>query len=91
MNKLELINSVRDSAEISQARAKRVVDRFFKAMADALERGDRIEIRGVGSFQVKQHEAYTGHNPKTGEEIEVRPKKLPYFKCGKELMERVDY
>ena len=91
MNKLELINIVKDKAKIPQAEAKRVVDCFFKKMADALERGDRIEIRGMGSFYVKQHEAYIGHNPKTGERVNVKSKKLPYFKCGKELKGRVDY
>jgi len=59
-------------------------------MSNALVTGDRVEIRGLCSFFVKQHKAYTGRNPKTGESIHVKPKKLPFFKCGKELKERVD-
>ena len=59
-------------------------------MATALEKGDRVEIRGLCSFYVKEYEGYTGRNPKTGVEVEVAPKKLPYFKCGKGLRERVD-
>jgi integration host factor subunit beta len=58
-------------------------------MTEALAEGDRIEIRGLGSFVIKDYESYTGRNPKTGELIIVRPKKLPFFKVGKELKERV--
>jgi integration host factor subunit beta len=60
-------------------------------MSDALARGDRVEIRGLCSFFVKQYETYMGRNPKTGESVKIRPKKLPFFKCGKELKERIDY
>jgi len=59
-------------------------------MAGALEKGDRVEIRGLCSFYVKKYEGYTGRNPKTGETVEIKPKKLPFFKCGKGLKERVD-
>ena len=62
----------------------------FNEMANALARGDRVEIRGFGSFKVKYYDGYAGRNPKTGKRIEVKPKKLPFFKCGKELKERVD-
>ena len=58
-------------------------------MADALARGESIEIRGFGSFIVKHYESYTGRNPKTGEKITVQPKKLPFFKVGKDLREQV--
>ena len=64
---------------------------FFNEMVTALAKGERVEIRGLCSFYVKQHKAYTGRNPKTGEPREIKPKKLPVFKVGKELMERVDY
>jgi integration host factor subunit beta len=60
-------------------------------MSEALARGDRVEIRGLCSFYVKEYESYKGRNPKTGERVQVGPKKLPFFKCGKELKERVDY
>jgi integration host factor subunit beta len=59
-------------------------------MIDALANGDRVEIRGLCSFYVKKYKAYTGRNPKTGEQVKIKPKKLPFFKCGKELKERVD-
>lgn len=63
---------------------------FFNEMANALAKGDRVEIRGCCSFYVKEYKAYTGRNPKTGEPTQVKPKKLPFFKCGKELKDRVD-
>jgi integration host factor subunit beta len=60
-------------------------------MTTALENGDRVEIRGLCSFYVKQYKPYTGRNPKTGEKVQIKPKKLPFFKAGKELKDRVDY
>jgi integration host factor subunit beta len=60
-------------------------------MSEALARGDRVEIRGLCSFYVKEYQSYEGRNPKTEESVQVAPKKLPFFKCGKELKERVDY
>jgi integration host factor subunit beta len=62
---------------------------IFNSMSEAMIAGERIEIRGLGSFVVKEYGAYTGRNPKTGEPIEVKPKKLPFFKVGKELKERI--
>jgi integration host factor subunit beta len=61
----------------------------FNEMSAALASGDRVEIRGLGAFSVKKYREYTGRNPKTGELIKIEPKKLPFFKCGKELKERV--
>ena len=63
---------------------------FFNAMSDALAKGERVEIRGLCSIFVKEYGAYTGRNPKTGEQVKIAPKKLPFFKPGKELKERVD-
>jgi integration host factor subunit beta len=60
-------------------------------MADALAKGDRVEIRGLCSFFVKEYDSYKGRNPRTGERVQVASKKLPFFKCGKELKDRVDY
>ena len=91
MNKLELIDVLRDEAQITKSEAAAVVNLFFSEMANALAKGDRVEIRGLCSFYVKKYKAYAGRNPKTGEKVKIKPKKLPYFKCGKELKERVDY
>ena len=91
MNKLELINALRIEKGLSRNEADAAVRLFFDEMASALANGDRVEIRGLCSFYVKKYKAYTGRNPKSGKKIKVKPKKLPYFKCGRELMERVDY
>ena len=90
MNKLELIKTLRNECQISKKEAAAVVDLFFNEMANALAKGDRVEIRGLCSFYVKKYKAYAGRNPKTGEKVKIKPKKLPFFKCGKELKERVD-
>jgi len=91
MNKLELIVALKNEAEITKTEAERAANLFFEQMADALAKGDRVEIRGLCSFYVKKYKPYTGRNPKTGVKVKIKPKKLPYFKCGKELKERVDY
>ncbi len=91
MNKLELISTLKNEANISKAEAAKVVEIFFDSMADALARGERVEIRGLCSFFVKSYKSYTGRNPKTGDKVVISPKRLPFFKCGKELKERVDY
>jgi integration host factor subunit beta len=90
MNKLELIQVLKDSNGLSKPEAANIVEIFFNSMADALAKGDRVEIRGLCSFFVKEYGAYTGRNPKTGERVKIKPKKLPFFKPGKELKERVD-
>ncbi len=91
MNKLELIARLKTDADISRMEASRVVQIFFDDMAETLARGDRVEIRGLCSFYVKNYKSYTGRNPKTGDKVRIKPKKLPFFKPGKELKERVDY
>ena len=90
MNKLELIETLKTEAGITKNEAMAVVKLFFDEMSNAMANGDRVEIRGLCSFYVKKYNAYTGRNPKTGEEVKIKPKKLPFFKCGKELKERVD-
>ena len=90
MNKQDLIITLRDEAGLTKSEAKAVVNIFFNEMSNALTNGDRVEIRGLCSFYVKQYKAYAGRNPKTGEPTQVKSKKLPFFKCGKELKERVD-
>ncbi|MDM8552829.1 HU family DNA-binding protein [Desulfobacterales bacterium HSG2] len=91
MNKLELIATLKNENEISKAEAAKVVEIFFNSMTEAMARGERVEIRGLCSFFVKDYKSYVGRNPKTGEKVRITPKKLPFFKCGKELKERVDY
>lgn len=90
MNKIDLIEALKEEAVLTKIEAKKVVDLFFNEMANALTNGDRVEIRGLCSFYVKNYKAYNGRNPKTGESIQVKSKNLPFFKCGKELKERVD-
>ena len=91
MNKLELIKTLRNECQISKKEAAAVVDLFFNEMANALAKGDRVEIRRLCSFFVKEYKSYQGRNPMTGESVKVASKKLPFFKCGQELKERVDY
>lgn len=90
MNRSDLIELLTQQANIPKKKAEDVVHLIFDAMTTALIQGERIEIRGLGSFVVKHYGAYTGRNPRTGESISVRPKRLPFFKVGKELRERVD-
>lgn len=90
MNKSDLILTLAQRSAIPPKVAAEVVDLFFDCMAEALQRGDRVEIRGFGSFISKHYGAYEGRNPKTGEKIIVPEKRLPFFKVGKELKKRVD-
>lgn len=90
MNKLELISALKDEAEISKTEAAKVVQIFFDSMMEAMTQGKRVEIRGLCSFYVKEYKSYVGRNPKTGEKVSIQPKRLPFFKSGKELKDRVD-
>ncbi|MFH1991920.1 MAG: HU family DNA-binding protein [Pseudomonadota bacterium] len=90
MNKADLIEALKKEAGITRSEAAAVVNLFFNEMFNALAKGNRVEIRGLCSFYVKKYKGYTGRNPKTGEKVKIKPKKLPFFKCGKELKERVD-
>lgn len=90
MNKSGLIELIAERAKLTKKKAEDVINLIFDSMTDAMVQGDRIEIRGLGSFVVKDYGAYTGRNPRTGESIKVKPKKLPFFKVGKELKEKVD-
>ena len=91
MNKLELIEALKNQEGLTKSEAAKVVEIFFGEMTEALAKDERIEIRGLCSFFVKKYKAYTGRNPKTGETVTIKPKKLPFFKAGKELKDRVDY
>jgi integration host factor subunit beta len=90
MNKLEMISALKKETDISKSEAAKIVQIFFDSMADALAQEERIEIRGLCSFFIKNYKSYTGRNPKTGDKVQIQPKKLPFFKCGKELKERVN-
>ena len=90
MNKSELVEALANENGLTYKKAEEIVNLIFDSMAEALNGGGRIEIRGFGSFVVKDYKSYMGRNPKTGEVIKVRPKRLPFFKVGKELRERVN-
>jgi integration host factor subunit beta len=91
MNKLELISTLKERANLTKAEAAEVIKLFFDSLAESFVKGERVEIRGLCSFHIKEYKSYTGRNPKTGQKVEIPPKRLPFFKCGKELKERVDY
>lgn len=90
MNKSDLIEALAERRKMTQKEADLVVNLVLDGMTDALRRGERIEIRGFGSLIVKTYDPYIGRNPKTGEQVQVPAKRLPFFKVGKELKERVD-
>ncbi len=90
MTKTELIESLAEQQKISVKEAKSIVNTILTSMTDALLQGHNVEIRGFGSFQVRKYGAYLGRNPKTGEEIQVASKKLPFFKPGKDLREQMN-
>jgi integration host factor subunit beta len=90
MNKADLVNALKNQNGFSRYEAEKIVDIFFGSMAESLAKGERVEIRGFGSIFVKDYKAYVGRNPKTGDPVRVKPKRLPFFRCGKELKERVD-
>jgi integration host factor subunit beta len=90
MNKAKLIKKVSERMNIKPKAAKVIVETIFDEMRESLQKGERIEIRGFGSFALRQYGAYKGRNPKTGEIVDVSPKKLPHFKVGKELKDLVN-
>ena len=90
MNKDNLIKKLSEKMKIQPRAAKVIIDTLFNEMSESLKKGERIEIRGFGSFAVRQYGAYKGRNPKTGKIVDVPSKKLPYFKVGKELKDLVN-
>jgi integration host factor subunit beta len=90
MTKSDLIEKLAEQGKLSKKQAEMIVAHVFDSMTAAMKAGDRIEIRGFGSFKVKHYKPYVGRNPKTGEKVEVKEKKLPFFKVGKEMKEMVD-
>ncbi|MBT3177862.1 MAG: integration host factor subunit beta [Desulfobacula sp.] len=91
MNKLKLIEVVKNRCSLTQKESIDLVNIFFSEIATTLAKGDRVEIRGLWAFNLKKYQSYTGRNPKTGKFVKVSSKKLPFFKCGKNLKERTDY
>ncbi len=90
MTKQQLILKFARESDMSHKMAKLVVEAIFKEMIDTLEKNDRVEIRGFGTFNVKDYPGYTGRNPKTGETVVIEPKRMPFFRVGKELKERIN-
>jgi integration host factor subunit beta len=91
MTKSDLISALRKEHDITRPEATFIVNLFFDEMSNALAHGERVEIRGLCSIYVKKYNAYTGRNPKTQQKVKIKSKKLPFFKPGKELKERVDH
>lgn len=90
MNKSELIKALAEKKKLHVDESTKIVGAFVDSVKEALLRGDRVEIRGFGSFKIKDYEGYTGRNPKTGQVVQVKPKKLPFFRPGKELKEFIN-
>ena len=89
MTKSDLIEKISDRTNLPKKRAEDIVNAFFDSMTDALLEDERIEVRGFGSFSIREYDARTGRNPRTGQKVEVDEKKSVHFKVGKDLRERV--
>ncbi|MDD6088661.1 MAG: integration host factor subunit beta [Desulfovibrionaceae bacterium] len=85
MNKSDLIKALAERATISLDEAELVINTLVDCMKKALLNGDRIELRGFGSFKIKEYDGYEGRNPRTGEQVAVKPKRMPFFRAGKDL------
>ena len=90
MTKAELVEEVSRVSDLTKKHSEVIVDTVFKTIIDALHRGEKIELRGFGSFRLRKREPRKGRNPKTGDKVDVPPKKVPYFKPGKELKELIN-
>ena len=90
MNKTDLVVDLAKEADLPPRKSDEIVNLVFETISRGLVRGERIEIRGFGSFEVREYKDYTGRNPRTGEKVAVNGKKLPFFKVGKGLREKVD-
>jgi integration host factor subunit beta len=90
MNKIDVIKVLAEKKNLMGKQATEIVDLMFKGFINELKNGGRIEIRGFGSFNVRKYKSYKGRNPKNGEHVDVKPKRLPFFKVGKELKKIVD-
>jgi integration host factor subunit beta len=90
MTKAELVEEVSRVSDLTKKHSEVIVDTVFKSIIDALHRGEKIELRGFGSFRLRKREPRKGRNPKTGDKVDVPPKKVPYFKPGKELKDLIN-
>ena len=90
MTKAELVEEVSRVSDLTKKHSEVIVDTVFRSIIDALHRGEKIELRGFGSFRLRKREPRKGRNPKTGDKVDVPPKKVPYFKPGKELKELIN-
>jgi integration host factor subunit beta len=90
MNKSDLITALAAKEKLTEKLSTEIINLIFNGFAETLKKGGRIEFRGFGTFSVREYKAYTGRNPRTGRDVDVRPKKLPFFKVGRELKEIVD-
>src|SRR5919206_1534840 len=90
VTKSDLIETVAQKLHLPKGKAELIVNCVFDSMEESLKKGERIEIRGFGSFEIRHYKAYEGRNPRTGDPVGVQPKRLPFFKVGKELKERVN-
>lgn len=85
MTKSDLIEALSAKKNLTEKQVTNIINQIFNGFTDTLKKGDRIEIRGFGSFSLREYESYKGRNPKTGKDVDVRPKKLPFFKVGRKL------
>lgn len=90
MNKSDLTKALSKDMDLPVRKAEEIVDKVFDTMTKSLVSGDRIEVRGFGSFTVREYDGYTGRNPKTGETTVVEAKRLPFFKVGQDLKDRLN-
>jgi integration host factor subunit beta len=90
MTKAELVDEVARTIQVTKKQAETIVNVVFDSIVDSLRNGEKIELRGFGSFRLRSRKSRTGRNPKTGEKVEVPSKKIPYFKPGKELKELIN-
>jgi len=90
MTKLDLIEALAGKENLTGKQAKDIINQILRGFTDMLKKKDRVEIRGFGSFTVREYKAYKGRDPRAGTNVDMRPKKLPHFKVGKELKGMVD-
>jgi integration host factor subunit beta len=90
MTKAELVEEVSRVSDLTKKHSETIVDTVFQSIVDALQRGEKIELRGFGSFRLRRRQSRKGRNPKTGDKVDVPPKQVPYFKPGKELKDLIN-
>jgi len=87
MTKAELVDEVARNTQLTKKHAEMIVNTVFESIVDSLKDGEKIELRGFGSFRIRRRNSRVGRNPKTGARVQVPPKRIPYFKPGKQLKE----